>query len=77
MSPKEKAIQLSEKYYKYTPYWDCKNDAPDENDFHIQCALEEVKGIQEFGNSLGIREPMIYWNSVEAELNKMLEEYEW
>lgn len=76
LSPQEKAKQLSEKYYQYTPYWDCRYDVPDENDYHIRCALEEVKGIIEFGNSLGLREELIYWNSVKKELNKMLKEYE-
>ena len=41
----------------------------------INLALEQVKTVQSFGKILGLREPMMYWNSIESELNKMLIEY--
>lgn len=75
-TPKLKAQELVDIYSEYTVYWDCHNDEPDDNDYPIQCALIHIKGIQDFGRQLGIREPMMYWNMVEVELNIMLKQYE-
>ena len=34
-------------------------------------ALIAIDEILEFGNQLGIREPMMYWNKVKQEINKL------
>lgn len=36
----------------------------------VQCALITVEEIIKFGNDLGIREPMMYWNKVKEEIEK-------
>lgn len=64
MSPKEKAEDL---------IMDIQIGRSMLNIHAIEIALILVKEIQKFGNSLDIREPMMYWNRVESELNKMKE----
>ena len=34
----------------------------------VQCALITVEEIIKFGNQMGIREPMMYWNKVKEEI---------
>ena len=66
MSPIQKAEELIKTFIEFTPAKEAY-----EYPYAIDCALKAVKEIQQFGNSLDIREPMMYWNSVESELNKM------
>ena len=35
------------------------------------CAIVAVDEIITFGNAVGIREPMMYWNEVKSELEKI------
>jgi hypothetical protein len=61
MTPKEKAIEL------YTKYGDALH-------VHVlakECALISVDEIIQFGNQQGIREPMMYWNKVKEEIEKL------
>jgi hypothetical protein len=72
MTPKEKAKELVDKYYNFNT---------DENPFEWcteipipvakQCALICVEEIIEFGNNSNIREPMMYWNKVKEEIEKL------
>ena len=72
MSPREKAEELVAKMvYEFG----CMIEYGDIRVAGIDGALVIVKEIQQFGNSLDIREPMMFWNSVESELNKMKDEY--
>jgi hypothetical protein len=71
MTPKEKAESLVDNYLgtiifniKQDMKADCINAAK-------QCAIILVDEITEFGNSLGLREPMMYWNNVKQEINKL------
>jgi hypothetical protein len=71
MSPKEKAEELVAKIvYEFG----CMIEYGDIRVAGIDGALVIVKEIQQFGNQMNIREPMMYWNSVESELNKMRNE---
>jgi hypothetical protein len=78
MIAKDKAYKLVDKYYQKFPiesevitiegdlsweYSDWKQAK--------QCALVCVDEIIEFGNRLDIREPMMFWNSVKSEINKL------
>jgi hypothetical protein len=63
MKPKEKAIELVYKFHNYTNTWD--------NELSKQCALIAVDEIIQFGNQQGIREPMMYWQSVKQEIIKL------
>jgi hypothetical protein len=67
MTPQEKAENLVVKFLKHsraeidiTPIQSAK-----------QCALIAVDEIIKFGNQIGIREPMMYWNKVQEEINKL------
>ena len=68
LSPKEKAKELINSYliiYKDTVNkWFYFETAR-------QCSLLCVKEIQDFGNQVGMREPMMYWQTVLKELKKM------
>jgi len=71
MTPKEKAESLVDNYLgtiifniKQDMEADCINAAK-------QCSIILVDEITEFGNGLGLREPMMYWNSVKQEINKL------
>jgi hypothetical protein len=66
MTPKEKAKQLVDRYYRNDLLF---NDLPFIKT--KQCALIAVDEIIEFGNQQGIREPMMYWQSVKQEINKL------
>ena len=66
--PKEKAKQLYDKCFdRY-----CTELSYDKNHSKAKTiAGDMVKEILEFGNQQDIREPMMYWNSVKQELNKL------
>ena len=72
MTPQEKAEELVNKYLRTYPIYDnptvvisyTHNEAK-------QCALIAVDEIIKFGNQIGIREPMMYWNKVKEEINKL------
>jgi hypothetical protein len=73
ITPKEKAIELVDKFYNYVNPWDDNGNA-NYKQAEInskQCALLLVDEIIEFGNQQGIREPMMYWQSVKQEINKL------
>lgn len=61
MTPREKAEDLYRTYIDYTyGNFNCK-----------QCALIAIDEIITFGNQAGIREPMMYWNKVKQEIEKL------
>ena len=64
MSPKEKAIELIEKFRIHQPVWELKEDAK-------QCALiavdEILNAIKPFGLLLG----KDYWEEVKQEIEKL------
>jgi hypothetical protein len=62
MTPNEKAVELVNKYLQV---YDGR--VPQAK----KCALICIDEILEFGNQQGIREPMMYWNSVKQEINKL------
>lgn len=62
MTPKEKAKELVNKYLQV---YDGR--VPQAK----RCTLILVDEILKFGNELDIREPMMYWNSVKQEINKL------
>ena len=62
MEAKEKAKELVNKYLQV---YDGR--VPQAK----RCTLILVDEILQFGNELGIREPMMYWNSVKQEINKL------
>lgn len=68
MGPKEKAKQLYDKCFdRY-----CTELSYDKNHSKAKAiSLDMVSEILKFGNGLGIREPMMYWNSVKQEINKL------
>jgi hypothetical protein len=63
--PQEKAEELVEKFmlWKFQKCELSKKQAK-------QCALIAVDEIIEFGNKMGIREPMMYWNKVKEIIKK-------
>ena len=62
MTPNEKAVELVNKYLQV---YDGR--VPQAK----KCALICIDEILEFGNQQGIREPMMYWQSVKQEINKL------
>ena len=62
MEPKEKAKELVNKYLQV---YDGRVPIAK------RCTLILVDEILQFGNELDIREPMMYWNSVKQEINKL------
>jgi len=62
MTPKEKAIELVNKYLQV---YDGRVIQAK------QCALIAVDEIIKFGNQMGIREPMMYWHEVKKEIEKL------
>ena len=62
MTPNEKAKELVNKYLQV---YDGR--VPQAK----RCTLILVDEILQFGNELDIREPMMYWNSVKQEINKL------
>ena len=68
MTPKEKARELFDKYEYFVRMY---NDDTPRLDMQKQCALIAVDEIIKFGNQIGIREPMMYWNKVKEEIEKL------
>jgi len=62
ITPKEKAVGIVNKYLQV---YDGR--VPQAK----KCALICIDEILEFGNQQGIREPMMYWQSVKQEINKL------
>jgi hypothetical protein len=69
MTPKEKAKELVNRYAIYLRA-NLMYDEDAEEDAK-QCASIAADEIIKFGNELGIREPMMYWNNVEQEIKKL------
>lgn len=68
ITPIEKAKQLYDKCFAMY----CDELSHDKNHSKAKAiALDMVKEILEFGGYQGIREPMMYWNSVKQEINKL------
>lgn len=67
MTPKEKAEELYNIYFKF-----CNELSHDKNKTLAKLmALACVDEILKFGSQLGIREPMMYWQKVKQEINKL------
>ena len=68
MEPNEKAKQLYDKCFdRY-----CTELSYEKNHSKAKSiSLDMVDEIIQFGNQLDIREPMMYWNSVRQEINKL------
>jgi hypothetical protein len=77
MIPKEKAEELVDKFHIKVYVSFIENSIPSVINALMlynsakQCALIAVDEIITFGNQLGIREPMMYWNKVKEELEKL------
>lgn len=69
MTPIEKANELYSKYDDLLNK-DFGNPIVFDNQLK-QCAAIAVDEIIKFGNQLGIREPMMYWNKVKEEIEKL------
>ena len=67
MNPKNKAIELLDRFAPLAKYWDCYNDEPlEENNAKI-CALIVV---QEIYQLLEYKSDKQYWESVKIEIEK-------
>ena len=77
MTPKEKAEELVDKFHIKVYVSFIENSIPSVINALMlynsakQCALIAVDEIITFGNQLGIREPMMYWNKVKEEIEKL------
>lgn len=69
MTPIEKANELYSKYDDLLNK-DFGNPIVFDNQLK-QCALIAVDEIINFGNQVGIREPMMYWNKVQEEIENL------
>jgi hypothetical protein len=69
MTPEEKVKKLVDKYASYLRANLMYDEDADED--AKQCALIAVDEIITFGNQVGIREPMMYWNKVKQEILKL------
>lgn len=69
MTPREKADELYSKYDDLLNK-DFGNPIVFDNQLK-QCALIAVDEIINFGNQVGIREPMMYWNKVQEEIENL------
>lgn len=69
MTPIEKANELYSKYDDLLNK-DFGNPIVFDNQLK-QCATIAVDEIIKFGNQLGIREPMMYWNKVKEEIENL------
>ena len=68
MTPKEKAKELCNTFLDNAPkYTQGRRDRETAKLNALAC----VKEIIDFGNGLGLREPMMFWNSVKSEINKL------
>lgn len=74
MTPKEKAEELINNFRDFADGTCPETDrySPNiEKQKAKQCAIISVDEIIKFGNQMGIREPMMYWNKVKEEINKL------
>ena len=69
MTPREKADELYSKYDDLLNK-DFGNPIVFDNQLK-QCALIAIDEIINFGNQVGIREPMMYWNKVQEEIENL------
>ena len=69
MTPIEKANELYSKYDDLLNK-DFGNPIVFDNQLK-QCAAIAVDEIIKFGNQVGIREPMMYWNKVKEEIDNL------
>jgi len=69
-TPKEKAIELVDKFRKEFDWVEYQYPIDLYRDTR-QCALIAVNEIIKFGNEQGIREPMMYWHKVKEEVLKL------
>jgi hypothetical protein len=81
ITPKEKALELKNKFQPHSKYWDCYNDEPLEENHDIESALICVDEIY-FGiyNYLKDTDELqnadtefAYWENVKEELKKIYE----
>jgi hypothetical protein len=68
MIPEEKAKELHQKFYNAQYTHSISELAYDSAK---QSALLCVKEILEFGNQVGLREPMMYWQKVKQEIEQL------
>jgi len=74
MTPKEKAEELINNFRDFADGTCPETDrySPNiEKQKAKQCAIIAVNEIIKFGNQMGIREPMMYWNKVKEEIEKL------
>jgi len=74
MTPKEKAEELINNFRDFADGTCPETDrySPNiEKQKAKQCAIISVDEIIKFGNQMGIREPMMYWNKVKEEIEKL------
>jgi hypothetical protein len=74
MTPKEKAEELINNFRDFADGTCPETDrySPKiEKQKAKQCAIIAVNEIIKFGNLMGIREPMMYWNKVKEEIEKL------
>ena len=69
MTPREKADELYSKYDDLLNK-DFGNPIVFDNQLK-QCALIAIDEIINFGNQVGIREPMMFWNKVQEEIENL------
>ena len=69
MTPREKANELYSKYDDLLNK-DFGNPIVFDNQLK-QCASIAIDEIIKFGNQVGIREPMMYWNKVKEEIENL------
>jgi hypothetical protein len=67
-SPKEYAEELVNNFYDY-----CNNSRV-RDAYAVECAKLCINQMREFGAKNNLREPLIYLNMTETELNKILKE---
>jgi len=74
MTPKEKAEELINSFRDFADGTCPETDrySPNiEKQKAKQCTIIAVNEIIKFGNQMGIREPMMYWNKVKEEIEKL------
>jgi len=72
MTPKEKAKELVDRFWLHVNELTVIGNCPKERMRNAkQCALICVEETINFGNKLGIREPMMYWYKVKQEIERL------
>jgi hypothetical protein len=77
MTATDKAKELVNQFYFSLPNngsFEGINSIPKRWEEAVRCALIAVDEIIKFGNESGIREPMMYWNKVKKEIEKLWNE---